>query len=201
MRCPQGPPPGAVPHRRRAGLSSCQELDAPMVAPATRSSHRSRRRTRTTPDPAPRRRSLAELTHRRSSENDHVMSKTHFAVPRRSPRPRGARPAAADTYAVRQGPHERRLPGQAISYTSVSGKFTDFTGTIQMDRAKPEARRSSSRSRRRASTPSEPGRDQHLRSADFFDVANNPTITFKSTSVKANGKDSWSSRATSRCTA
>ncbi len=30
----------------------------------------------------------------------------------------------------------------------------------------------------------EPQRDGHLRSADFFDVENNPQITFKSTSVR-----------------
>jgi polyisoprenoid-binding protein YceI len=33
-----------------------------------------------------------------------------------------------------------------------------------------------------------PAFDEHLRSDDFFDAAKYPTITFKSTSVKANGK-------------
>jgi polyisoprenoid-binding protein YceI len=35
----------------------------------------------------------------------------------------------------------------------------------------------------------EPKRDEHLKSADFFDVAKYPTITFKSTSVKKVGAD------------
>jgi len=34
-------------------------------------------------------------------------------------------------------------------------------------------------------------RDNHLKSADFFDVAKYPTMTFKSTSIKRAGKDTY----------
>ena len=73
----------------------------------------------------------------------------------------------------------------------LSGRFTDYTGTIQVDRAKPENSTVEFTIQATSIDTDEPRRDQHLRSADFFDVANHPTITFKSTSVKANGKDSF----------
>jgi polyisoprenoid-binding protein YceI len=37
----------------------------------------------------------------------------------------------------------------------------------------------------------EPQRDGHLRSADFFDVENHPTITFRSTGIRHLGGDRW----------
>jgi polyisoprenoid-binding protein YceI len=76
-------------------------------------------------------------------------------------------------------------------FTNVSGRFTDYAGTIQVDRAKPESSTVELTIQATSIDTAEPKRDGHLRTADFFDVANHPTITFKSTAVKANGKDSY----------
>jgi polyisoprenoid-binding protein YceI len=76
-------------------------------------------------------------------------------------------------------------------FTMLGGKFQEFSGTIEVDRAKPEASSVEFKIQADSIFTNEPKRDAHLKSPDFFDVASHPTITFKSTSIKANGKDSW----------
>jgi polyisoprenoid-binding protein YceI len=117
------------------------------------------------------------------------MSKTRFAVLAAS-LALAAPVQAAETYQFDKAHTTVGFQVRHI-YTNVSGKFSDFTGTIQVDRAKPESSTVDFTIQATSIDTSETRRDQHLRSADFFDVANNPTITFKSTSIKANGKDSW----------
>ena len=97
---------------------------------------------------------------------------------------------AADTYTFDKSHSSVGFQVRHI-FTNVSGRFTDYAGTIQVDRAKPENSSVEFTIQATSIDTSEPKRDGHLRTADFFDVANHPTITFKSTSVKPNGKDSY----------
>ena len=74
---------------------------------------------------------------------------------------------------------------------NVSGRFTDFSGTIVADAAKPEASSVEFTLKTASIDTDQPNRDKHLQSADFFDAAKFPEITFKSTSIKATGKDKY----------
>lgn len=75
--------------------------------------------------------------------------------------------------------------------TKVRGRFDDFEGVITFSETAPE--QSSVRFSIRAGSidTNEKDRDTHLRSADFFDVANHPTIDFRSTEVKKVGGNEW----------
>lgn len=71
----------------------------------------------------------------------------------------------------------------------VRGRFTDFTGTVVADAARPEASSVEFTIKAASIDTDNENRDKHLRSADFFDVEQFPEITFKSSKVKALAKD------------
>ena len=69
-----------------------------------------------------------------------------------------------------------------------TGHFNEFSGTITYDPASPETSAFSGTIEAKSIDTGNERRDNHLRSADFFDVAKYPRIEFASTSVKK-GKD------------
>jgi polyisoprenoid-binding protein YceI len=76
-----------------------------------------------------------------------------------------------------------------LVFATAKGRFSDVKGTITVDNE--NIANSSVEVEIGAASvhTSDEKRDAHLRSADFFDVENFPTITFKSTSVEAKGDD------------
>ena len=73
--------------------------------------------------------------------------------------------------------------------TKVDGRFRDFEGRIELDRAKPADSKVDVTIQAASIDTGSENRDKHLRTADFFDVEKYPTITFKSTKVVPKGKD------------
>jgi polyisoprenoid-binding protein YceI len=73
--------------------------------------------------------------------------------------------------------------------TKVRGRFKDFSGTINIDQAKPESSSVVFTIKADSIDTDVDARNGHLKSPDFFDVAKYPTITFKSTRVALKSKD------------
>ena len=73
--------------------------------------------------------------------------------------------------------------------TTVHGRFTDFDATLNFDPDRPQKAHVQATIRTESIDTGVSDRDNHLRSADFFDAANNPVIKFESTNVDLKGDD------------
>lgn len=70
-----------------------------------------------------------------------------------------------------------------FGFSTVHGRFDDFSGTITLDQQKPENSKVAFTVKAASVDTQWAKRDEHLRSADFFNVAKFPDITFTSTKV------------------
>ena len=77
-----------------------------------------------------------------------------------------------------------------LMMTKVRGRFSDVRGQITISE-EPENSHVEVEIRAASLTSGNDDRDNHLKSADFFDVDNFPTITFRSTAVKALRDNTW----------
>ena len=89
---------------------------------------------------------------------------------------------AAETFVVDKAHSEATFQVRHMM-SKVSGKFDDFGGKIIIDRAKPSASSVEFNIKTASVNTGVADRDKHLQTADFFDAARCPEITFKSTSI------------------
>ena len=101
-----------------------------------------------------------------------------------------SRPAVAETaeWAL-DGTHSRI--GFSVSHmvvSSVSGRFKQFTGKVDLDEANPAKSQVDISVKVDSIDTDDAKRDEHLRSPDFFDSKKFPTLSFKSTKITKAGR-------------
>ena len=72
-----------------------------------------------------------------------------------------------------------------LGIATVKGKFNEFEGTLEVG---PEGARAYGTVQTASVDTGEPQRDDHLRSADFFEADTYPTIDFRSTAIRSLGE-------------
>ena len=99
-----------------------------------------------------------------------------------------AQAAGAETYVIDLA---HSSVGFSIRHlvSRTTGHFNEFSGTITYDPASPETSAFSGVIQAKSIDTGNERRDNHLRSADFFEVAKYPRIEFATTSVKKEKED------------
>lgn len=98
--------------------------------------------------------------------------------------------AAPVTYQVDQ-PHTEVGFDVRHFFSKVHGNFREFSGTIVFDAENPKNIRVDATAKSASVFTNNDRRDNHLRSGDFFAADSFPELSFKSTSVTANGKGKY----------
>ena len=93
---------------------------------------------------------------------------------------------AVGTYTIDASHTELGFAVRHMAVSKVRGRFSTFEGTIQIGEQPADSKASLTIEAGTVDTRDET-RDAHLRTNDFFDVANHPTWTFVSTSIKPEG--------------
>lgn len=97
---------------------------------------------------------------------------------------------AADTYVLDKGHTEIRFSWSHFGVSKMSGLILDYKGALNFDAASPENSKLDFTAKTDSLWTHVEKLDLHLKSADFFDAAKFPEITFKSTKVEKTGETS-----------
>lgn len=97
--------------------------------------------------------------------------------------------AAKTTWAIDAGHSNVEFAVRHLMISTVRGRFPDVIGTVQLDSEDPANSTVDVAVNVASIDTRQEQRDEHLRSADFFDVATFPALTFKSTRVRRDGDD------------
>ena len=104
------------------------------------------------------------------------------------PTPAAATTGAA-TYEIDPAHSRIHFSVRHLGISHVRGEFTGLSGTLTYDRADPSSAHVEVSVDPASFHSGQPQRDEHVKSADFLDVAQYPEIKFSSTSIEADGDE------------
>lgn len=91
---------------------------------------------------------------------------------------------AIQTYAIDPAHSRLGFTVRHMGFSKVRGSFEQFEGIVHLASDDLASLEAEATVQTRSITTNAEDRDEHLRSADFFEVDSHPTITFKSTAVR-----------------
>jgi polyisoprenoid-binding protein YceI len=103
--------------------------------------------------------------------------------------PGAAVPALAADFQLDPAHSSIQFQVRHLGISKVRGEFTDFDASFSYEPGKPASWQAEATIQATSIDTQNEQRDTHLRSPDFFDVAEYPTITFKSTGIEMTGEN------------
>ena len=104
----------------------------------------------------------------------------------------GAAGAAGATFQLARGPSRVTFKVSHLIFSEVEGRFTRFTGSVQLPEDRPEQARIDAEIEAASIHTGHQDRDRHLMSDDFLAAEAFPRIRFVSRSVSRTGADRYS---------
>lgn len=102
-----------------------------------------------------------------------------------------ASPATVTTWNLDPAHSAAEFKVKHMMISNVKGSFRGLTGTLTLDESDPSGSQVKATIDVSTLSTGDEQRDAHLKSADFFDVAQIPQMTFESTTVKRTGEGEY----------